>query len=158
MAICAKPRVHNILGLDNSRGLSTYLAGATDESIFQKGPIPNLNIITAGPCPPNPSELLSSEKMIRMIQAMKNKFDFVLFDSAPIMTVTDTLILSRFLDAVLVVIRSAKTPYDIIDKGLNRLKGVKASVVGLVINDIKMTASNAYDYPYHNYYYEKNGR
>jgi succinoglycan biosynthesis transport protein ExoP len=146
-----KPRVHKIFGMENTRGLSTYLAGASDESIFQKGPSPNLTIITAGPMPPNPSELLSSEKMKHLIQTTQKKFDFVLFDSPPVLTVTDALILSRMVESTLVVVRSAKTTYDIIEKGLNRLQAVKAPVAGLVINDIKMTPTNSYLYNYYSY-------
>ena len=153
-----KPRVHKVFGLNNTQGLSNYLAGASDESIFQKGSIPNLTIITAGPMPPNPSELLSSEKMKHLIQTTQKKFDFVLFDSPPVMTVTDALILSRLVEGTLVVIRSAKTTYDIIEKGLKRLQAVKATVAGLVINDIKMNQTNAYLYSYYSYDDNKKGK
>ena len=148
-----KPRVHKVFSLDNSRGLSTYLAGGSEASIFQKGPLENLTILTAGPSPPNPSELLTSEKLPRLISAAQNKFDFVIFDSAPIMTVTDALILSRLLATTLVVIRSSSTPYEIVNKGLARLKEVNAPTPGLVINDFKLTKATPYYYHYYHYDY-----
>ncbi len=146
-----KPRLHQIFGLNNSSGLSTYLAGAHDEPIFQQGPIPNLTIVSAGPMPPNPSELLSADKMKRMIQTLKTKFDYVVLDTPPVLTVADPLIFSRMLDATVVVVRSSKTTIDVIEKGLKRLRGVKAPVTGLVINDIKMDKANAYTYSYYGY-------
>jgi succinoglycan biosynthesis transport protein ExoP len=148
-----KPRVHKIFGLDNSRGISTYLAGASEASIYQKGPLANLTIVASGPSPPNPSELLSSEKLPHLIQTAQEKYDFVVFDSAPVMTVTDALILSRLLTTTLVVIRASKTTYEVINKGLERLKEVKAPVAGLVINDFKLSRGNSYYYHYYHYDY-----
>ena len=147
-----KPRIHNVFSLDNSRGLSTYLAGASESSIFQKGPLETLTILTAGPFPPNPSELLTSEKLPRLINAAQERFEFVIFDSAPIMTVTDALILSRLLTSTLVVIRSSATPYEVVNKGLERLKDVNAPLPGLVINDFNF--SNAASHYYHYYRYD----
>ena len=147
-----RPRIHNVFSLDNSRGLSTYLAGASESSIFQKGPLETLTILTAGPFPPNPSELLTSEKLPRLIKAAQEKFEFVIFDSAPIMTVTDALILSRLLTSTLVVIRSSATPYEVVNKGLERLKDVNAPLPGLVINDFNF--SNAASHYYHYYRYD----
>jgi len=147
-----RPRIHNVFSLDNSRGLSTYLAGASESSIFQKGPLETLTILTAGPFPPNPSELLTSEKLPRLIKAAQEKFEFVIFDSAPIMTVTDGLILSRLLTSTLVVIRSSSTPYEVVNKGLERLKEMNAPRPGLVINDFNF--SNAASHYYHYYRYD----
>jgi capsular exopolysaccharide synthesis family protein len=135
-----KPQLHRIFKL-NSRlnGLSTFLAGAGSEEICQQGPLASLSIITAGPLPPNPSELLSSAKLKELLQEQHNKYDFVIFDSAPIISVTDSLMISRTVDGVIVVTRAAATTYDVVRKGIKTLTDVNANVLGMVVNgfDVK---------------------
>ncbi len=148
-----KPRIHKIFGLNNAKGLSTYLAGASDFSIIQEGPLPNLSILTSGPLPPNPTELLSSSRMKEMLTEVAGKYDVIICDSPPVLTVVDALILSKMLDGTIIVARAGKVTYDEVREGLKSLTDLKAHVLGLVINalDIK---KNAYYYQrYHRYYY-----
>ncbi len=105
-----KPRIHTIFGLNNLSGLSTFLAGATPniKTVF-KNPFTNLTVIPAGPIPPNPSELLGSNRMNEMIKILDQSFDILIFDSPPLLTVSDSLILSRLLDGTIIVIKAGKT-------------------------------------------------
>ncbi|MFH1639940.1 MAG: CpsD/CapB family tyrosine-protein kinase, partial [Chloroflexota bacterium] len=148
--------IHKIFELDNSKGLSTYLAGASDLNNFQKEDLPYLSIITSGPIPPNPSELLGSEKMRQLIKVTKDKFDFVIFDSPPVLMFTDSLILSKALDGTIVVTRGANTTYDSLAKGLKSLDDIKAHILGMVINAVDVKKDHYYYYHYdynYDYYY-----
>ncbi len=145
-----KPRVHKIFGIENTKGLSTYLAGASDSNIITEGVAPNLSIIPSGPIPPNPSELLGSGRMQDLIALLNSRFDVVIWDSAPLLTVTDSLILSKTLDCTILVAKAGKTTYESLSRGLKSLKDLDSRVLGIVINalDIKKT-----DYYYQNYYH-----
>jgi capsular exopolysaccharide synthesis family protein len=147
-----KPRIHKALDLQNVKGLSTYLAGASDMDIIQSGPVPNLHIISSGPVPPNPSELLSSNRLNFMIRTLSEEYDILIFDTSPLLSVTDGLILSKVLDGTLLVIRAGKTNYDEVKRALKSLSDLNAHVLGLVINAFD-TKKNEYYYRYYNYYY-----
>jgi capsular exopolysaccharide synthesis family protein len=143
-----KPRVHKIFKLDNSLGgLSTYLSGARNEEIRQQGPIASLSIIPAGPLPPNPSELLSSMRLKEFLDQQQNIYDMIIFDSAPIISVTDSLMISRVVDGVIVVTRAASTTYDVVRKGIRALTDVNANIIGMVVN--------GFDTKKYRYYYGK---
>jgi capsular exopolysaccharide synthesis family protein len=148
-----KPRIHTIFGLNNLSGLSTYLAGASsDINIVFKRPLTNLSVIPSGPLPPNPSELLGSNRMNDLMKILNEKFDIIIWDSPPLMTVTDSLILSKFLDGTVVITRAGKTTYDIVRRGLKSLDDIKSHVLGVVINAIDIKKSDYYYYRYYNYY------
>jgi capsular exopolysaccharide synthesis family protein len=146
-----KPRIHKILGLPNRYGLSTYLAGDASR-ILSRGPIPKLDVITSGPIPPNPSELLSSERFKRLLASMGGEYDLVIFDSPPVLTVTDSLLLGRQVDGTIVVARAGKATYEIVEKGLKLLGDVKSHMLGMLINALEVT-KGAYYYKYYNYSY-----
>lgn len=149
-----RPRIHKIFELQNTMGLTNYLAGTREDKIAGEGPVPNLSIITAGPKAPNPSELLSSQRLEELVAAVGSKFDMVIFDSAPVMTVTDTLILSRLLDCTVVVARAGKTSCEMIHIGLTKLKEVRAAVLGMVINGVQAGHQAYYSYDQYDYYGE----
>lgn len=142
-----KPRIHTIFKLHNSRGLSTYLAGGTTLDAIQTGPHENLSILTAGPIPPNPSELLSSRRLREMIEELKTRFDLVIFDTAPVISVTDTLIIGTAVEGLILVTRAEQTTYEVLEKGIKQLQDVKATILGLVVN--------AFDRSKYQYYYGK---
>jgi succinoglycan biosynthesis transport protein ExoP len=153
-----KPRIHKIFGLNNSKGLSTYLAGASSVINISKGLLANLSIMTSGPLPPNPSELISSNKMNELMRVLNEKFDMIVWDSAPIMTVTDSLILSKILDGTVIIAKAGKTTYEIVRRGLKSLRGrrqkdLESRVLGVVINAINIKKSDYYYYYQHYHYY-----
>jgi polysaccharide biosynthesis transport protein len=153
-----KPRIHKVFGLNNLSGLSTYLAGATpDITAVFKNPMINLTVIPSGPTPPNPSELLGSNRMNELLKILNEKFDLIIWDSPPLMTVTDSLILSRILDGTIIVTRAGKTTYDIVRRGLKLLQGnreslIDARVLGLIINAFNVKNADQHYYQYYNYY------
>lgn len=147
-----RPRVHKIFGLAAGKGLSTYLAGASDMDIIFEGPLSNLFIIPSGPIPPNPSELLSSNRMKELVGELREKFDLILIDSPPCLSVTDSLILSRILDGAIIVAKSGATTYEALAKGLKSLKDINARTLGIVLNSVDMKKSDYYHYGYYNYY------
>jgi succinoglycan biosynthesis transport protein ExoP len=147
-----KPRIHKIFGLDNSKGLSTYLAGASGIDIICKGTVPNLSIIPSGPVPPNPSELLSSGRMYDLIGVLNEKFDIIIWDAAPLLTVTDSLVLSKILDGTIIVTRAGQTTYESVSRALKSLNDIEAHFLGVVINGLDIR-KNEYYYRQYQYGY-----
>ncbi len=145
-----RPRIHKIFYLENEEGLSTCLAGASDIKINKTGDVENLSVITAGPTPPNPSELLGSDRLNELVKAAGKKFDLIVFDSPPILTVSDSLILSKILDGTIIVAWAGKATYEVIEKGLKMLGEIRAPIIGMILNGVVVNKSNYYYY--HNYY------
>jgi succinoglycan biosynthesis transport protein ExoP len=156
-----KPRIHTVFGLNNLSGLSTYLAGATrDITAVFKNPMVNLTVIPSGPVPPNPSELLGSDRMNELLKIVNEKFDLIIWDSPPLMTVTDSMILSRVLDGTIIVTKAGKTTYDIVGRGLKLLQGdrdslVDSHILGLIVNAFNVKHADQHYYQYYNYYPSK---
>ncbi len=149
-----KPRLHKMLKISNVKGLSSYLAGAADSNIIQKGPLPKLAIIPAGPIPPNPAELLASNRMKVLLDSMSNEFDFIVCDSPPLLPVADTRILCRLFDGVIVITKSGVTTYEMLERSRRLLDDMGARLLGLVINGFD-AKKNGY---YHQDYYYAEGR
>jgi capsular exopolysaccharide synthesis family protein len=148
-----RPNIHKIFGLGNLKGLSTYLAGVSDADIIMESPVKNLSIITPGPVPPNPSELLGSDRLGEIMKTFKKKFDIIIFDSAPILTVADSFVLSRNLETCIVVARAGKTTYEMVRRGVRSLQDIRANILGLVINAYDEKSSGSYYYRHIDYHY-----
>jgi capsular exopolysaccharide synthesis family protein len=147
--------LHKIFGLENTKGLSTFITGTSDIKIIQDIQPKNLCIITSGPIPPNPSELLISKRLKELVHLLKNKFDFIIFDTPPLISVSDTLILSKIVDASLIVTRFGKTTYEMMNHGLKQMAGIESKVIGTVINAVDEKKSGYhYYYHYNKAYYE----
>jgi succinoglycan biosynthesis transport protein ExoP len=155
-----KPRIHNIFGLEASTGLSTYLAGASDADSILREVAPHLTVIPAGPVPPNPSELLGSSMMKDLLQVVSGKYDFIIWDSSPLLTVTDSLILSKVLDGTLVVTKAGVTTYEGLQRGLKSLRDIQSPFLGIVINAVDLKKADYYYQRYYRYGYssEEQGR
>ena len=148
-----KPRLHSLFSIPNSVGLSSYLTGNTEENITQIIQGEAISLVTAGPVPPNPGELLDSDKMRALLNRMADIYDFVLLDSPPIQSVTDSLALSTLVDGTIIVVRPGKTTYDMLTNGLKKLDAINAHLLGFVLNGVsKKTGGEGY---YHGYYYNK---
>jgi capsular exopolysaccharide synthesis family protein len=152
-----RPRLHKIFEMDNSRGLSTFLAGASNGKILQQSSIENLSVMTSGPIPPAPSELLNSPRMKLLIKNLSSRFDSIILDSAPVMSVTDSQILSKVSDGTIIVARSGQTTHEIARKGLKILKDIDSHVLGMVINAVD-TKKGGGDYYYGYDKYSSNGK
>lgn len=133
-----RPNMHALLDMQIQPGLSEFLRGeATLDAVSHTGRIPNLTVITAGRPPLNPSELVGSRKMAETVNELKNRFDFVVFDTPPIMAVTDAGVLGAIVDGVLLVVRAERTKRELVRRAETLLRGAKARVVGCVLTNIK---------------------
>ena len=153
-----RPVVHKNFNLLREIGISDYLIKNTPlEDIVKRTDIENLSIITCGTIPPNPSELLGSKKMEKFIAEVREKFDFVIFDTPPIITVTDATVLSRKVDGTIVVVSSGKVGKAEVGRSVGLIQSVESNLIGLILNnmDIKKLYGNYYYYYhyYHYYYY-----
>jgi len=142
-----KPTVHYTFRLDNLRGLSNILVGehALEESVNSTD-VDNLDVVSCGPIPPNPSELLASKKMKQLLEDAKLIYDIIIFDTPPVLAVTDAQILANIVDGTLLVIRSGHTEYEAATKAKEALEPAKAKLLGTVLNDREKKYANYYYY------------
>lgn len=142
-----KPTVHYTFRLSNLVGLSNVLVGeSTLEGAIHHTDIDNLDVLTCGPIPPNPSELLASKRMEDILKNAKHLYDFVIFDTPPSLIVTDAKILSNIVDGVMVVVRSGDTNIEDAQRMIENLQDSKAKFLGAVLNDREKTKDNYYSY------------
>jgi capsular exopolysaccharide synthesis family protein len=151
-----RPRLHTHFGLENSQGLTNYLSGEkSTENLIKSSPnLPRLKIITSGPIPPNPAELLSSHEMKNLLQFLRGRFKHVIIDSPPAISFTDAAILSTLVDGVVLVAMAGKSSIHLMRQFKTRLGNIGARIYGVVLNGIK-SGSMDYDYygtGYYDYY------
>jgi capsular exopolysaccharide synthesis family protein len=133
-----KPKIYTDFKLSNERGVSTWLIGKDDlDGIIQKTSFENLSLISAGPIPPNPSELTEMGKTAELINLLRESFDYIIIDSSPIGIVSDPIHLASLSDACLLVVRPGKTLKDMFLNTLNEINASGTRGVGVVINDVK---------------------
>lgn len=143
-----KPMIHRLAHLDANKGLSTYLAGGGEISDFiERTQIPYLSVLPSGPEPPNPSELISSSKMKEMLGLLGERYDYILIDSPPLLSVTDPIILSTMVDGVILVAKSGKSKSETLRRVTQDLASVRARVIGVILNAFE-DRKGMYDYSY----------
>ncbi len=147
-----RPVQYKNFNLENSSGLSSFLAGMTTRNIIQKNVVDGLDVITSGPVPPNPSELLSSAKMKKMTAKLTDNYDMVIIDSPPAISVSDPLIISKYVQGVIIVTWAGSTTYEMLKRGLKLFNETSASITGIVLNRFDAKKSGYY-YGYGDYYY-----
>lgn len=147
-----RPRTHTLFSIPNSTGLSNYLSGNTVSNLVKSIPNELISLITSGPIPPNPAELLQSDRMQTLMKEMLKKFDYVLLDSPPLLRVTDSLSISTIVDGVLLVTKSGQTTYDSLENGLKKLHDIHALVLGIVLNGLVKSKKQSGYYGYYEYY------
>lgn len=149
------PTVHKNFGLANKLGLSSCISMGTPLSAaVQATKVDNLYALTSGVIPPNPSELLGSEQMKNVLQRAKEQYDYVLIDTPPVMPVTDALIVSRFVDGMILVIASAEIKVEMARDVKNQLVNAGANILGVVLNKVR-SEHHGYGYGYYYYYGSK---
>jgi polysaccharide biosynthesis transport protein len=153
-----KPGIRRAMNLTISKdmGLSSYLAGVCtlEDAILSHPTINNLSVLTTGPVPPSPADLLSSHRMQEAIAEARRRFKFVVIDSPPIMAATDAVILSAQTDGVLLVVRSGETPREAFTRSRDLLAAVKSRLLGVVLNAVDSSAPDYYySYRYYPYAY-----
>lgn len=132
-----RPAQHKMFKLSNEKGLSSILTGKRLEETVNKGVYENLDIITSGPMPPNPSELLGSSNMQNFLDNVKPLYDYVILDTSPINIVTDALLLSKISAGIMLIVRQNISTYDEIDKAMDSINFVNGNILGVVINSIE---------------------
>ena len=150
-----RPTLHRLFKLSNTRGLTTALVeGLSFAEVAQPTTVPNLSILTSGPLPPNPAELVGSHRMREGLQAATESFDLVLCDSPPLMAVGDASALAALCDGVVFVIRVGKTPNDVLRRVVDQIESVKGRILGVVLNRVDPRRDGYYYYyrAYQRYY------
>lgn len=151
-----RPRLHSYFDLENTHGLTNYLSGERDTENLIKScrDLPRLKVITSGPIPPNPAELLSSNEMRNLLQFLRGRYKHVIIDSPPAISFTDAAILSTQADGVILVAMAGKSSIHLMRRFKQRLGNLGARIYGVVLNGIK-SGSMEYDYygsGYYDYY------
>nr|WGD57671.1 protein tyrosine kinase EpsB [Bacillus subtilis] len=142
-----KPTINQTFQVDNVTGLTNVLVGnASLSETVQKTPIDNLYVLTSGPTPPNPAELLSSKAMGDLISEIYEQFSLVIFDSPPLLAVADAQILANQTDGSVLVVLSGKTKTDTVLKAKDALEQSNAKLLGALLNKKKMKKSEHYSY------------
>lgn len=149
-----RPRLHNHFGLENTHGLTNYLSGEKNTENLLKScrDLPRLKVITSGPIPPNPVELLSSNEMKNLLQYLKGNYKHIIIDSPPAISFTDAAVLSTLVDGVVLVAMTGKSSLHLMRRFKQRLGAIGARIYGVVLNGIK-TNSAEYDYYGYNHAY-----
>ena len=149
-----KSHLHKVFHILNIKGLTNVLAENIDyHEILNTVDIPNLYILTSGPKPPNPSEMLESARMEAFIKRVSEEFDVIILDAPPVLPVADAMILSRLADGVIFVTKYGTTTYEMAVKAKENMDNVGAKIIGVVINGISIDEGIGYYY-----YYSDDGR
>jgi capsular exopolysaccharide synthesis family protein len=153
-----RPAVHKAFKILHTRGISTYLSSRTPiEELIIKLPISNLSVLPAGPIPPNPAELISSDRMKDLLRQLSAMYDHILIDSPPLVSVTDPVILSTMVDGTILVVQSGKSTRELVRRARQDLAGVGSKIFGVVLNNVDVKAEGYDDYYYARYYQSYGG-
>jgi capsular exopolysaccharide synthesis family protein len=147
-----RPRLQKVFQGKMNLGLVNYLAANIPlDDIIQPTDVPNLSVVLSGPIPPNPSELLASDRMKHLIAEMRAKYAYVIFDSPPVLAVTDAIVLAAAADGVVLTVHGGKTPRELVQRSAERLRQANIPVLGALLNNLDL---HQYGYTYKKGYYE----
>jgi len=150
-----RPRIHSVFNIENGEGLSTLLSSElTDSNILRVVKVDEgtqLNILTSGPIPPNPAELIGSDQMANLLQKLQNHYTHVVVDSPPITSFTDGVLIASMVDGVILVVHSGKSSRQVVRRARQLLQDVGARVLGVVLNKVNYRSQDNYHY-YQSYY------
>jgi succinoglycan biosynthesis transport protein ExoP len=148
-----RPRLHANFNLANTRGLTNYLSGESpiDDLLQAVEKTPNLKLLTSGPIPPNPAELLGSEEMRKLLKTLSERFTHIIVDSPPAISFTDASILSTFVDGVILVIHGGRSSRAVVRRARQQLLDVGANIFGVVLNNVKAESNDYYGAGYYSY-------
>jgi capsular exopolysaccharide synthesis family protein len=146
-----RPTLHETFNLKNNRGLTAALVdGGSLVEVAQRTRIPNLSVVSSGPRPPNPSELLSSKRMREVLTASHKDFDLVLCDSPPVIPVSDAVALAAQCDGVILVVRAGDVPAAALRRAAEHIQKVKGRILGVLLNEVNLR--EGYHADYYRYY------
>lgn len=152
-----RPVAHHLFAFDRGPGFGELFAGtSTIDEVAREVPGTNLKVITAGAYMPNPAELLGSKKMDSFLAELKLRYRYILFDTPPVIAVTDATILATKVDGVILCVRASRTSVTVSQRTLQTLRNVNARVLGCILNDVDLTKGySSYGYYKHYYHYYK---
>jgi len=152
-----RPRCHTALGVENGRGLSSFLAGQVPlESVIHALKRPRFFFIPAGPPPPKPAELLGSSRMLDALEKLRGAYDFLILDAPPVLAVTDATLLGREADGVVLVVKGHDTPRELVRRARDQLANAGAQILGAVVNNVDLGWGDLYFYGrYYGQYYRQ---
>ncbi|MFN2454871.1 MAG: GumC family protein [Pyrinomonadaceae bacterium] len=150
-----RPRIHAHFNMPNSSGITNYLSGEKDLDalLHAYDKLPNLKVLTSGPVPPNPAELLGSDEMRRLINALGERFTHIIIDSPPAISFTDASVLSTLVDGVMLVVHSGRSSRAVVRRARQQLTDVGAHIFGVVLNNVKLESQEYYYNGYYSAYY-----
>ncbi|MCO7176717.1 CpsD/CapB family tyrosine-protein kinase [Sporolactobacillus kofuensis] len=144
-----KPTQHRFFDRNNRKGLTNVLTGqAKASSVLRSTILDQLYLMTSGPVPPNPADLLSSAEMEDVIRQAEEHFDQVIIDSPPILAVTDARLLANLCDGILMVVKSGTSEFENVRKAAHVFSEVNGKLLGMVLNDKKVRRKDRYHYNY----------
>lgn len=147
-----RPVMHQVFGVDNQRGLTNVIAQDLAVSeVARTTAVDGLAVITSGPIPPNPSEMLGSQKMKAFLEKVSEQYDVVLVDAPPVIAVTDAVVLASQVDGVILVIKTGESRIDMVRDVKAQLENAGVRILGVVLNDVKMRGGGYYRH-YYRYY------
>jgi len=148
-----RPRIHQVFGLFNRAGLTDLFVRALEfpGDISQAVEVPGLSVITSGHLPPNPAELMSSQRMCQILNGINGTYDFIVIDTPPVLAVTDAVALSQAMDGVILVAKPGVTKLSAFKQTVEQMQAVGARLLGVVLNEVE-PSSRKYGYYYNRYY------
>lgn len=146
------PTIHRMFSIPVKNGLSEILAGLTDNIAVSKTDVDNLSVLTAGKIPPNPAELLSSSRMDKLLEFVKEHYDCVFIDTPPINLVTDSTVFAPKVTGYILVVKTDTTNTHDVKTTVNNLQQIDANILGFVLNDVNSEKKKYYSY-YRRYNY-----
>ncbi|ADQ45261.1 capsular exopolysaccharide family [Caldicellulosiruptor kronotskyensis 2002] len=150
-----RPAIHKVFGVSNKVGLTNLLVENKNfEEIVQKDGVEGLDLITSGPIPPNPAELLGSKKFENFLNTISQSYDYIIIDTPPCGSLTDAAIIGRIVDGVILVAAAGEVQIEAIQQAKENLQKVNANIIGVVLNKVKRQTSSYYYYYYYYYYYQ----
>jgi succinoglycan biosynthesis transport protein ExoP len=156
-----RPSIHKNLGLDQGTGLTTILIGETTwkdtlrRLTFDGVELDSLDVMTAGPNSPNPSELLNSKRMRELLNEVREEYDWVLIDTPPVLFVSDASIISVMCDGVILVVKSGDATRSLLARTMERLDAVRAHMIGSILNNVQVSRVGRYYSSYYNVGYSR---
>lgn len=139
-----KPTLHKKFSVRNHMGLMDVLIEKSDYKNYIQPIYDGLDLLTTGSIPSNPSEILGSNSMKQLVEEMSREYDYVLIDTAPIVAVTDPLVIASYIDGIILVIRAESTPVDLVKSSVDKLEKVNAKIIGSILNGTE--TKKGYDY------------
>nr|WP_106784424.1 CpsD/CapB family tyrosine-protein kinase [Lysinibacillus timonensis] len=140
-----KPTLHYTFNMYNIYGLSNVLSGQKAyEEVINETFVDGLSVMPSGAIPPNPTELLASEKLNRMVNELREQYDMIIFDAPPLLAISDAQILSHKLDGTLLVVNTGETERASILKAKATLQGSQANILGVILNNYEITPESYY--------------